>query len=920
MVLYYCSLSNAKPIAFAILVSWLAVLFSTIGIAASDFFCINLSTIASILGMSESMAGVTFLAFGNGSPDVFSTFAAMNTNSGSLAVGELIGAAGFITAVVAGSMALVRPFKVAKKSFVRDVGFFVVAASFSMVFLYDGKLRIWECIAMVLFYVFYVVTVVLWHWWLGRSRRKREREAAARGHFNLNLPGNEEYEAQEEYHDEEDYDEETTRPTMSRGPSTEDFSVLERGGGTPQIGAPDEYEEEEARDKWMGELSSNMRLNRPAPGRRRNTMTPIRPSLVGALEFQAVLNSLQKSRNIQTIPLHARRYSDDPTFTSAQQQDAMSSVSDPTSRPPYEATTHEGRSDPHLHRPSLDVRGGPSNRTRAVSANDAATLRIDPRFLSKNGALTAKLVDIDENDNGTLKPPQAASSVRSMPLGRSSSSRTLRSPTLQLAPHSTELAAPAATPNQAGAQPSDLLAQPSGDAQQRQQDQDLLRPDYTERYTDSPAFTPPARPQQLPKIMVPAGSNKSPRQSAPTSPFPAFSDSQTPGSTRPPSLYLPPASVSVDSHPFTPHEEQGPVQKPLKWWPYRVLPPPRILISTLLPTLYNWRSKNWWERILGLVSAPSVLLLTITLPVVENENEGDEDRQDMSTDLPIPAVPGDLNDAARKSSVASFLAETPSLHPHLSRNSSSLFPGQGIVGHGSTAGVAIHTEQSHNHLKIPDDTEQPLVTPTSPTLPLVQPSSSPSLPSSPKSWNRWLTITQLFVAPLFTVVIVYTQYIPPETGWFDIPIKAILISLLCSTVLLIPLLSTTTPSHRPAAYKTILSMAGFVVSIAWISTIAGQVVALLKALAIILNMSHAILGLTVFAVGNSLGDLVADITVARLGYPVMALSACFGGPLLNILLGIGLSGSWILIRGAEHRHRNKKGELRFVHIFPSYFF
>ena len=126
--LYYCRLPHAKAVAFIILISWLGLLFSTIGIAASDFFCINLSTIATILGMSESMAGVTFLAFGNGSPDVFSTFAAMSTDSGSLAVGELFGAAGFITAVVSGSMALIRPFHVARKSFVRDVGFFVVAA------------------------------------------------------------------------------------------------------------------------------------------------------------------------------------------------------------------------------------------------------------------------------------------------------------------------------------------------------------------------------------------------------------------------------------------------------------------------------------------------------------------------------------------------------------------------------------------------------------------------------------------------------------------------------------------------------------------------------------------------------------------------------------------------------------------------
>jgi solute carrier family 24 (sodium/potassium/calcium exchanger), member 6 len=165
LTVYYCKWPHTQPVAFFTFVLWLGLLFSTIGIAASDFFCVNLSTISSLLGMSETMAGVTFLAFGNGSPDVFSTFAAMSTHSGSLAVGELLGAAGFITAVVAGSMALVRPFKVVKKTFVRDVGFFIVASSFSIYFLLDGRLQLWECATMVGFYIFYVIVVVSWHWW-----------------------------------------------------------------------------------------------------------------------------------------------------------------------------------------------------------------------------------------------------------------------------------------------------------------------------------------------------------------------------------------------------------------------------------------------------------------------------------------------------------------------------------------------------------------------------------------------------------------------------------------------------------------------------------------------------------------------------------------------------------------------------------
>lgn len=48
-------------------------------------------------------------------------------------------------------------------------------------------------------------------------------------------------------------------------------------------------------------------------------------------------------------------------------------------------------------------------------------------------------------------------------------------------------------------------------------------------------------------------------------------------------------------------------------------------------------------------------------------------------------------------------------------------------------------------------------------------------------------------------------------------------------------------------------------------------------------------GITVLAWGNSIGDFVSNLTVAKQGFPQMAIGACFGGPALNLLLGVGVS-------------------------------
>jgi len=911
--LFYCRLSHVKPIAFMILISWLGLLFSTIGIAASDFFCINLSTIANILGMSESMAGVTLLAFGNGSPDVFSTFAAMSTNSGSLAVGELMGAAVFITSVVAGSMALIKPFHVARKSFVRDVGFFIVAAGFSFSFLWDGRLQLWECIAMVIYYFFYVGFVVAWHWWIGRRRREREKQAAARGHY---LAPGDEMDLEEEYRDDpESNDSGTVRGSISRGASREDFAALERGATTPNEDEPNEDEEEAARDRWISELNSNMRLSRPQVRSRRNTIGPVRPSLVGALEFQAVLNSLQKSRNIQTIPLDTR-YSDIPEFDLLDQTSDWAPT-DASGRPPPPQLIIDTSAAPDVENSSLAAPRSAPARGRAVSAGDAS------RRLSPSIQLPETRLDESEWN----RTEHAGVTGLNLPRLK------IPSPGRHSAPHTPSVEVSAPTPTfpilevpeeeEEGGKQSDHLRVADAEATFRKQSDYFhsrsrsntslsavsARSGYsTESDSHSPRMVPQAR--HLPKIDIPR--ERRSRESTPSSsPFPVYWEPSSATSTRPPSIRMPPPMASPESIPLSQTAEREHPSRPIRWWPYKVLPAPGVLISTLFPTIYHWHDKSIWEKMIGVVAAPSVFLLTVTLPVVESEKDNEDE---------VPVQPTSYDSRRSQGAVVTpdgsnsvLKSSMTSKGGHSRDHSTSV----GVNGRETMASLVTTTEQQYRHnFGTPENAEyamesQDLLSATPDNLSEISVAPpNASNPQDPNLWNRWLVLTQLYLAPLFCVLSFYVQSpsdLPPT--WLVLPT---LISMLTSTILLIPFLLATSATHRPNYFRALLSAAGFVVSIAWISTIASQVVGALKALAVICNMSHAIMGLTIFAVGNSLGDLVADITVAKLGYPVMALSACFGGPMLNILLGIGLSGSYILIRGAHHhQHKHPGSQLRY---------
>ncbi|XP_047096864.1 mitochondrial sodium/calcium exchanger protein-like [Schistocerca piceifrons] len=137
------------------------VTFVVLSTTADCFFCPALAAIATWLGLSESVAGVTVLAFGNGSPDIFTSIAAAPSGRVGMILAELLGGGIFVTTVTAGFVLLCTPFKMYGTSFLRDGIFYLMAVLWLYIIFLDGHLTYIETTAMIIIYGVYLAVVLI---------------------------------------------------------------------------------------------------------------------------------------------------------------------------------------------------------------------------------------------------------------------------------------------------------------------------------------------------------------------------------------------------------------------------------------------------------------------------------------------------------------------------------------------------------------------------------------------------------------------------------------------------------------------------------------------------------------------------------------------------------------------------------------
>lgn len=224
--MYYCG-STSRPVRnlviFPIIVGILIFLFVSLGIIAGEYLCPNLSAISNFLRIPDNISGMTLLAFGNDSPDIMSTYTSFKTGNAPLAIGELIGAAFFVTCFVIGTVSLIHPFSLlpqndistsnstrmdnfitsnAKLVFVRDICFFFFTIVLILAFLMTGSITKKMLSCLVIIYSAYATLVVVWQLASSKKRDEIVTDTRARALYDDSQPlhfGSESLEFEDEY-------------------------------------------------------------------------------------------------------------------------------------------------------------------------------------------------------------------------------------------------------------------------------------------------------------------------------------------------------------------------------------------------------------------------------------------------------------------------------------------------------------------------------------------------------------------------------------------------------------------------------------------------------------------------------------------------------------------------------------------------
>jgi sodium/potassium/calcium exchanger 2 len=153
------SLEERRKGAIILHVIGMIYMFIALAIVCDEFFVPSLTVITEKLGISDDVAGATFMAAGGSAPELFTSLIGVFIAHSNVGIGTIVGSAVFNILFVIGMCALFSReiLNLTWWPLFRDVSFYIVDLLMLITFFLDNVIMWWESLLLLTAYFAYVV-------------------------------------------------------------------------------------------------------------------------------------------------------------------------------------------------------------------------------------------------------------------------------------------------------------------------------------------------------------------------------------------------------------------------------------------------------------------------------------------------------------------------------------------------------------------------------------------------------------------------------------------------------------------------------------------------------------------------------------------------------------------------------------------
>lgn len=162
--LYFCQFKGSNILVVLLFVLLLIIIFKFICDVIEEYVAPGIVYICEFLKMSESLAGVTLIAFANGAGDILTAIVASDSKEGiSYNIGALYGAGLFVITLIVALTILISPSEIqlSKDIIWRDIGLYILSTLYILGLALYGKINWWSSVILLCLYVVLVLIVIV---------------------------------------------------------------------------------------------------------------------------------------------------------------------------------------------------------------------------------------------------------------------------------------------------------------------------------------------------------------------------------------------------------------------------------------------------------------------------------------------------------------------------------------------------------------------------------------------------------------------------------------------------------------------------------------------------------------------------------------------------------------------------------------